>query len=394
MEFSEPVQITPNQMHHFFGYYEISPWSKNKKYFICLETDFQDHMPQIGEKARILLLDLQEGTNRIITETQGWNFQQGAMVHWMPSAPNKKIIFNDCDKTGIFSRVLDVQTGEGYKLPRAINAVAHTKDKALCVNFARLHKNRPVVSYPCKYDYSVSGSHPNDDGVFLMDLQTGENELIITLDEIWKRNKITRERKEMPLKAKLFGTDLWFNHLGFSPNDTRFFFLARFSSFLRKLVSSMWTIGVDGSDSFLAVDFKHENHDSKLSHFGWKDNDTLIVTMKYLKETDCSHVLIKDRDGESKIIAPKELTWDGHPVFSPDKRYLATDSYIRNHKRYVYIVDMKTEKIHEIASFHNPIRFYGRIRCDPHPRWNYDGSQLSFDGLGKNGRQIYIIDIK
>ena len=131
-----------------------------------------------------------------------------------------------------------------------------------------------------------------------MDLQTGDTELIVSLDEIWNKNKITRTGNGMPLKAKLFGTDLWFNHLGFSPDDSRFFFLARFTNWFRMLVSSMWTIGVDGSDPFLAVDFKHEGHHSKLSHFGWKDNETLIVTMKFLEESKHSHVLIKDREGE------------------------------------------------------------------------------------------------
>ena len=122
---------------------------------MCLETDFQNHMPRIGEKAHILLLDLKENTQKILTETQAWNFQQGAMLHWLPSSPNKKILFNDCRKEGLISRVLDIHTEEEYTLPIAINGVAHTKDKALCVNFARLKKNRPVTLYPCKSKYSV-----------------------------------------------------------------------------------------------------------------------------------------------------------------------------------------------------------------------------------------------
>jgi hypothetical protein len=351
-------------------------------------------MPRLGEKARILLLDMKDNTQRILTETQAWNFQQGSMLHWLPSAANNKIIFNDCAKKGLISRVLDIQTEEEYTLPMAINGLAHTEDKALCVNFARLKKNRPVTSYPCKVRHIENNPHPKDDGTFLMDLQTGESELIISLDEIWNKNKFTGEGTEMPLKAKLFGTDLWFNHLVFSPNDRRFFFLARFTNWFRSLVSSMWTIGVDGSDPFLAVDFKYQGHYSKLSHFGWKDNETLIVTMKYLEETNHSHVLIKDRDGKSHALAPKKLTWDGHPVFSPDKRYLVTDTYLIKGKRYLYILDLKTEELHKVASFPNPLRLYGSLRCDPHPRWSPDGTQLSFDGLGSNGRQVYIIDVK
>ncbi|MBN2154666.1 MAG: hypothetical protein JW776_01300 [Candidatus Lokiarchaeota archaeon] len=385
MEFSDPIQLTPNYPHHFFGYYETSPWSKNGRYFVCLETDFQDHMPSMGDKARIILLDLKEETYRVLTETQGWNFQQGCLLHWLPSEPNNKIVFNDCDPKGIFSRIIDIQSEEERKLPRAINAIAHSKDLALCVNFARLRKNRPVVSYPSEYDYATGGLHPEDDGVFLMNLKSGESDLIASFDEIWNKNKITREGQDLLLK----GQNYWFNHLGFSPEDDRFFFLARFTNSYKMLVSSMWTMNTDGSDPYLVVDFNNQ-----LSHFGWYSNSTLIVTMKYLKETNYSHVLIKDRDGESHAISPQRLTWNGHPVFSPDKKYLATDTYIVKNKRFVYIFDMKAEDLLIVAEFENPKHIKEDIRCDPHPRWKPDGSQLSFDGLGAHGRQVYAIDIK
>ena len=82
VQFSKPRLLTPgNGKHHFFGYYGVCPWDATGRYFICLETDFQDHMPGIGEKARVLLLDLQTGENKAIAETNGWNFQQGAMLN-------------------------------------------------------------------------------------------------------------------------------------------------------------------------------------------------------------------------------------------------------------------------------------------------------------------------
>ena len=89
VKFSTAKQLTPNNAHHFFGYYGIPPWSQNGRYFICLESSFQDHMPELGETAKIMLLDLQEGTHRYIAETKAWNFQQGSMMHWLPSDPNR-----------------------------------------------------------------------------------------------------------------------------------------------------------------------------------------------------------------------------------------------------------------------------------------------------------------
>jgi hypothetical protein len=116
--------------------------------------------------------------------------------------------------------------------------------------------------------------------------------------------------------------------------------------------------------------------------------------MKYLKETNMSHVILNDKNSDPKVLAPERLTWDGHPALNPKGNLLATDCYINEGKRNVYIVDLKSEEVFTVASFKNPRNIDGIIRCDPHPRWNRDGTQLSYDGLGPNGRQIYVIDVK
>ena len=386
MEFSKARQLTPsNGKHHFFGYFGISPWDSTGRYFVCLESAFQDHLPKFGEKAGILLLDLEQGTSKIIAETQGWNFQQGTMLHWLPGSPTK-IIFNDCDETHAFSRVLDVITGEGYELPRPINGVAHTKDIGVCVNFTRLRRNRKVVSLPSADDYSRGGVHPDDDGIWIMDLHTGELELILTLDEVWQASDHLKMLDEEIFKE--LKKEFWFNHLAFNETDTRIHFLGRYSNLFAGLVTSMWTCNTDGSDLYLVVDFGHQ-----LSHFEWVDDQDLIVTMNWPNKKHKSHVRITDKVGNWRTIAEDTLTRDGHPPVSPDKQLMATDTYIVDGRRYVYIVELESEEVHEVFSFDNPPKFDREIRCDPHPRWRPDGTQLSFDALGENGRQVYVIDV-
>jgi hypothetical protein len=72
---------------------------------------------------------------------------------------------------------------------------------------------------------------------------------------------------------------------------------------------------------------------------------------------------------------------------------MATDTYVIEGKRRVYVMERDTENVHEVATFDNPLEINGNIRCDPHPRWNRDGTQLSFDGLGEHGRQVYVVDV-
>lgn len=386
IKYSKPKQLTPKESHHFFGYYGISPWSQNERYFVCLETDFHNHMPRFGETARILILDLKDHQSRIIAETRAWNYQQGTMLHWLPSDPNSKIIFNDTKGKYVFSRILDIKTGEERTLPMGINAIGNNKNIAVCLNFKRLRKCRKVVSYPCETKH-IKESHPSDDGIFIMDLETGEYNLIITYDEIWRAHEKTRNMS----KIKWFGRKLWFNHPVLNFSDSRLFFLSRYRAFLRYLISSMWTIDINGDDLYCLVDYGN-----KLSHFSWMSDEDIMVTMRIEGREHRSYVILKDKENAKRIFAEEILKRDGHPALSPDKSMLATDTYPIQKKRHVLLCDLLQDpvEIREVASFTTDKLSFSQLRCDPHPRWNHTGDKFCYDGLGKNGRQVYVIDVE
>lgn len=401
MEFSQPKQLTSDNAMHFFGYYGIPPWSANGRYFVCLETTFHDHMPLLGEKAKILLLDLENHDSRVLYETHAWNFQQGTMLHWFPLDPNRKIIFNDLDFSKVDSdnnpkpiaKILDIETGEIKQLPRAINALSKSGQYALCLNFGRLRRNRDVISYPTTYN-ETHGSHPQNDGIWLINISTGESKLIVNFNEIWNNHPETRSISEQIGED---GTDadfpeMWIDHVGFNPSENRIFYLARYAPLLGLMTTSMWTCNIDGNDPYLLVDY-----DQALSHFEWLSDTELVVTMKYLKQSNHSHVVLKDKGGVLYVIAPDGLTKDGHPTLSPDGLKLASDCYPVQNRRYIYVVDMKIkpETVYEVGSFENIPLKSNSLRCDPHPRWSRDSCQLCYDGFNIHGkRQVFQIDIK
>ncbi len=380
---SKPYPITPNNgKHHFFGYYAISPWSKNGKYFVCLETDFQDHFPKKGEKANILLINLNENRSRVIGDTLGFNLQQGAMLHWLPSASDSKIIYNDCEDGKVISKILNVKTGEEKIHPMGINALAHTKDLALCLSFGRLRSCRKVCSYACVEKEGLD-KHPKDDGIYTMDLKTGKTKMILSLEEVWESNSYTKNKK-------LFYSPFWFNHVVFSPDDERFSFLSRFHPWLSGYRTAMWTCGVNGKELHLITDYKN-----KVSHFEWISPEELMITAKY-QTNQYFHMICKDRSSQKRKIAPDILYWNGHPAKHPKLNLIATDTYVIDGNRHLYLVDLETEEVKEIARFKNPWGIRGDYRCDPHPRWHPNGKKLSFDGLTEKdyGRQVFCIDFE
>src|SRR5262245_44134328 len=98
---TEIRQVSFGSKHHFFGYIghvRTIPWNQSGSFAVALQTDFQERMPNPGEAAEIILLDARNNyTSKVIDRTRAWNFQQGTMLYWNPSAPETQFFFNDRD---------------------------------------------------------------------------------------------------------------------------------------------------------------------------------------------------------------------------------------------------------------------------------------------------------
>jgi len=49
----EPEPLTGGPAHHFFGYYETSPWEASGRYILANEADFIDRMPEPADELRV-----------------------------------------------------------------------------------------------------------------------------------------------------------------------------------------------------------------------------------------------------------------------------------------------------------------------------------------------------
>ncbi|GAB4314901.1 MAG: hypothetical protein Kow0069_16470 [Promethearchaeota archaeon] len=395
---SPPIPITRPPGHHFFGYYDVNPWDAGERHHLALAVPFQDRVPTRDDPAAVGVVDPSSGRFAKFAETHAWNFQQGAMLHWLPSDPSRLVVFNDEHPGGFLgARVVDVETGKTEKwLERPVAGLFHRKDAAASLNYARVGRNRPVVGYPQAKDFGSGGPHPEDDGLFVVDLETGDAELVASLDDVWNAHPHTREMTEEEFSDREF----WINHAVVSPDDRRVLFLARYATWLfGMLETSMWTVGVDGRDLRCVVTYQR-----KVSHFGWAGPDVLAST--FLLDGRTRHVFFRDRPhdkAEYHAVAPHALQRDGHPALHPGGRHLLTDCYPdRAGKRRVYLVDLGEEgvggvlagktdqEVMVVHEFDNPAGVRGRLRCDPHPRWSGSGSWFSFDAIAPDGtRQLF-----
>jgi hypothetical protein len=234
--------LTAGPKHHFFGYYGIPPWNRAQTKLVCLEVDLQDRLPEPGEKARIGLVDAKRGGFAPLTETAIWNLQQGCMLYWNPRRENREILFNDRKGGDVITVVMDVESGKRRELPRAIAAVGRSGKYGLCIDYGRQGRMRKVVGYAAAADPFADDPAPKRDGIWRMDLRTGETKLLVSIAEVYER---LRGNPLIDGKRHLF-----FQHAVFNRDDSRFLFLARVFTDPpgAQLESAMFTANVDGSE--------------------------------------------------------------------------------------------------------------------------------------------------
>jgi hypothetical protein len=334
-------------------------------------------------------VDAQTGEFNKVGETRAWNLQQGAMIYWNPLDPENEIIFNDrhqSDPGKIISVILNVKTGRRREMPLAIAAVSHNGRSALSLDYGRLHRLRPVVGYVGAKDPNPDSPHPKNDGIFSMDLATGEHKLIVSYERIYQWLV-----KDHPILKK---RHLFFNHIVFNKDDTRFFFLARIwkDDQSRQLESAMFTAKVDGSDLREVVPFG-----KSISHFEWRNSKEIIATFLLDDLNERQHVLFTDGLRDYQVIGEGFLKGDGHCSLAPDGEWMVTDrndSSTQSKLLMIYHLGMKKGLL--LGAFPMQEFFSGDLRCDLHPRWNRTGDEICFDALDTRDwtRQLHIAYLK
>jgi hypothetical protein len=375
-----PVRaVTQGPRAHFFGYYDKPPWDPSGRYMLALEADPVDRLPLAGEKAVIGLIELSSLRFERLAETAAWNWQQGCMLQWLPTAPGRQIIYNDCQDARHVAVILDIHSGARRVLPRPIYSLTHDGRHAVSTNMARLAHTRPVVGYAGARDPWENELHPTDDGIYWMDLTTGQSRLVVPLDAVARFQPV----------PGMDGAKHRFEHLVIAPDGKRFFFLQRWPRIGkgRPFHDRLFTANADGSELFLLAG------DDLVSHFDWRDPQHILAWARREGEGD-HFFLFKDRTREAQAIGADVLTRDGHCTYSPDRRWILADAYPDAQKRCaVWLYEVAANRRIDIGFFAMNPGLSGPVRCDLHPRFSRDARQVCIDSAHEGPRQMYVLDV-
>lgn len=403
-KWGEPRAVTAGPHEHFLAsYFAIDSWSPDKRYMLVLETDLNGRLPMANERCTLGVVDLRDGNRFIpVTTTACWNFQEAAMAFWLD---DETILFNDVRDGKFKTVVMNWRTGKDVRvLPRPVSAVSEDRTWAVSVNYARLSLLRPDYGYAGPgQDPLETVEWPENDGLWTMDLKTGESKLILSI-------AATRAQQPQPKRvAGQPGQPLAYHcHTVISKDGAKIFFLARSVDWFDKVShktpywnTTSFTVNRDGTD--LRRCFKDGWAGS---HFNWAPDGShkMLVTATWNENADpklTGHVWSTvefevGKESEVRRIGSGILDQDWHCVYSPDGQFMSGETYWnRYNERPWVLVRLADGMTMPMGSFFVPEQYRQTYwRCDLHARFRSDGRQIAFNSVHEGSRQVYVRDIK
>lgn len=386
--FSAPRAITSGPKEHLFAsYYAVNAWSADGRYATVLATEMKSGLPTENDVAELGVVDAQDNNRFIpLTETRCWNFQEATMAHWLGTAPQTHFIYNDLVDGKFVSVIFDMATRQKRVVPFPVSAVSADGKWAVSINYARLRLTRPDYGYGGNgQDAREAVTWPEDDGLWLVNLESGEARLIVTIASVRDRMPQVSDPKALA----------YFCHTVFSRDGGKIFWLARTvenlsgQKVVRKWETTSFVCNRDGSGVVRCFPDGWGG-----SHFNWLDGERLMVTAKY-KDAVWSHVFFTPGKDDYVRLGKGVLDFDGHGVFSDDGKWMATDTYPdRLGERKLMVMRMADQAILPLGTYFVPEIYREQYsRCDLHPRWRPDGKMIGFNSVHEGTRQVYVVDV-
>ena len=370
--------LTAPPGNHFYGYFNMSPWNRSMTHHLALETTFHDRRPAATDSAVVGLVAMESGEFTPYARTAAFNFQQGSMLRWIDVGQGEEFTYNDWDDGTLVARATEPIARRTRTLGGAIEAISPTAPLAISLNYARIARCRPVVGYATADTERAEEPYPADDGLFALDLRTGERRLLLSIAEVIRA---------LPADETRVGP-AYFHHIFFNPNGSRLVFFCRIVR-PEGWYTSLWSLKPDGSDLACLIDYR-----ATISHLDWWDDRRLVVSTDLL-DGRMQFVTFTVGADDFRPFGGGQLPRDGHLCFAPDRRWAVYDIQPRGAVRLneLYLFHPESGKRFALGQFYAAPEYTGDIRCDLHPRWSPDGTLVSFDSVHTGSRQIHIADV-
>jgi hypothetical protein len=377
---------TGGVLHRFF---DTSPVSPSGRYVALFRLPFENRGPKPGEAGEVVLVDLVQGTERVVAKSHGWEVQLGANVQWGGS--DEQLFYNDVDPKdwSDFAVALNPFTGEKRRLGGTV-FMASSDGRTLASYNLRASRYAQVgygVAVPNEYTRRNIGP-VEDDAIVLTDTATGQVRRVLTVAQAYR---------SLPALhiANPEAHEYYFFQVKWNPQGTRLLttlqWTPRGGSGRRR---SVITFRPDGSDVRLAV--TPEQWARGGHHINWApDGEHLTMNLEVDGKKGLELIRVRyDGTGLTTIFA----TGSGHPSLHREGRFVVTDAYpdeplaAGDGTSPIRFLDTKIGRETLLARVFVSMTA-GEMRVDPHPAWDRSGRFVVFNGYVGNTRNVFLADL-
>ncbi len=366
--------------HVFFGYYDVPQFNEGEVLLLAMAAPNINRTPLKGEQIKLGFFDLRERPSifRKIATTETWCWQQGCRLQWYPYKGSKAVIYNTMVDGNYGCVIQDVDDLEVVKsFSRPVYSVSPDGKWGLSLDFSRLQRLRPGYGYNVRPDISINSFLPIDDGIWRINLITGEEKLLFSLQDV----------SQIEPCEEMVGAQHYFNHILFNPAGNRFMLFHIWQGKNNKRMIRLLTSSIEGDNVFLL------NSSGYVSHYCWK-NDEHLLAYSTVNGKGEGYYLYDDCTGSNKIIDRDILTEDGHPSFLPGKKWIITDTYPNEFgEQSLLLYHGERNKVVQLTKEYNPAKFHAETRCDLHPRISRSGRYVCIDCIVGGRRVMKLFDI-
>jgi hypothetical protein len=418
-KYIKPIFETNSEFTEWFGYYNYDVISKDGRKLLCNRATFDGRQITAEDKLELGWYDLPSGCWHHIATTDSFNWQQGAMLQWMPNDEDK-VIYNISMDNHFCSIIHDIKSDDKKIINFPTYCVTPDGKYSIALNYERSYWCRAyhyqTVKNP-EYDVQIA----LDDGVFKVDLEKNRVERIVDIKDV-----VALDTQDDFKNAKH-----WFEHIMINNAGDRIAFLHRFS-YGTAYNTRLLICGING-ENLQIIDGWKEND---WSHFGWKgDREFVIYSVKRnafqagyaksvqkvksrfslmsiidwavhlpglrlikdrLKPNERFYKLYKEVDGKftfSVNYDNRMFSIDGHPSFTVDGRYMITDSYPdETGKQRLMIFDCQNKKGITVAKLDAPLSG-NPASCDLHPKLSFGGKYVAVDTAYTGKHRMIVFEI-
>ena len=391
-------RVGDGQRNHFFGYHNKTTWDDLGRYLLSNQVPIMAQDLDGSEVAEVGYFDLEEkDAFKIIGSTTAWNWQMGCQLQWLETTADQQIIYNtramgpeitEFPYADFRANVYDCVSEEVRELPLPIYTVGPDGSYALCLDYSRLEVTHRTLGYrPTHRLTGFRAAHvksalenaPDDDGIWRMDIETGDFELILSLRQLFDFEHVSSMDEAIH----------WVTHAQIAPGGKRFVFLHCWTGCVEDESSvrhRLFTCNADGSDLRLL-------EDGQISHPMWKDDHSIIAWSR--RDGSAGYHLYEDRDGSVEAIGVGTLTENGHLTYSKDGRFILTDTYpnAESNLQRALLYEVATDTCYTIGEFFADPDIGKQNRCDLHPRFSPDNHFVTIDSIHEGSRQQYLLDV-